>query len=206
MKEYEELENTEEFVNQIERVFETVVKGTVSSDAHFNRLVLISTVGCLCTPDLNDLLKEKINELYKRSYVSLYNVEWYVALDEVENECCFNLIENISNKYVPLKLYLDFDESNLYKYDETLNEIVPEFFYGIVDFNKFIQLINDKLGYYVGIFDCENYSNKVKCFNDYLNYIIKESSDSNKKSIDLIVLADFNKNKDNDKIKSYIKK
>lgn len=56
------------------------------------------------------------------------------------------------------------------------------------------------------MFDFEYFSNKISLFDDYLNCIIEEASDSNKKSIDLIVLADFNKNKDNDKTKSYIKK
>ena len=56
------------------------------------------------------------------------------------------------------------------------------------------------------VYDFILFSNKISWFDDYLNCIIEEASDSNKKSIDLIVLADFNKNKDNDKTKSYIKK
>lgn len=185
LKEYEQLENTEEFVKQIETMIENVTIELVNNGVKFNKIELISEVGCLCTPLLKNLLSKKNNEMGNS-----LNGSWYETLFSVVRENEIDLKSNISSKYVPLVFKLKTDRiGNLDKQlidagcnaTEYFSNNIPDKIYGIVDFDKFVVLMMS-LGYDFNISNesCElgglkSVNSKLSYFDNYLAMIMRTS-------------------------------
>lgn len=131
------------------------------------------------------------------------NGDWYETIPVVENYDNLKIKNNILDKYVPIifswnigdpiREYKKFDPiifSQRNNNSELLSDAIPKKIVGIVDFNKFIHIIKDELGYDM-FMKCGNEKCEISNFYDYLEQIINSSYSL--KYVSLFLNADFNK-------------
>ena len=212
LEEYAKLENTEDFIKQIESAFENITMEAIKNDISFDKISMKTEVGCLCTP----IFKEKLF-MRMKYFNNFINGDWYEAISIVENYDNLFAKDNISNKYVPIVFSWTigdfYNENNrqdimMYglknKYCDLFDNKVPEKIVGIVDFDKFLYSMKSVLGYNISMVCCGKENVKITDFDDYLNQIIKSSYSMNYAGLFLDV--NFKKNNKIEKTKTYIKK
>lgn len=207
LEEYEKIENTDEFIKQVESTFEIITMEAIENDISFDKISMKTEVGCLCTP----LFKEKIF-LRMKNNINFINGNWYEAIPIVENSDNLFAKDNISNKYIPIIFSWTFggfhEDNNCHdvinyelknKYCELFDNKVPEKLVGIVDFNKFLYSMKDCLGYDICMNYCGKENVQITNFEDYLDKII--SSSYSMSYTGLFLNADFKKNNKIEKAK-----
>ena len=200
LEEYEKIENTDEFIKQVESTFEIITMEAIKNDISFDKISMKTEVGCLCTP----LFKEKIF-LRMKNNINFINGNWYEAIPTVENSDNLYAKDNISNRYVPIMFSWtlgNFHKNNnrhdvmIYglknNYSEFFDNKISKKIVGIVDFNKFLYNIKDVLGYDIFMDCCGKENVQITNFEDYLNKIINSSYSVNYAG--LFLNADFKKN------------
>lgn len=207
LEEYKKLENTDDFVKQIESAFEIITTESIKRGISFDKISMKTEVGCLCTP----IFKEKLFMRLKY-FKDFINGNWYEAIPVVENYDSLKVNDNVSGKYVPIvfswtlgdienenKRYNAIMFGKQTSYYELLNNKVPKKIFGIVDFDKFVYSMKKILGYNISMISCGKENVEISNFNDYLEQIINSSYSINYAG--LLLSADFKSKENNEKFK-----
>lgn len=200
LNDYKEIENTYDFIRQIESTLESIVRESVNNNISFDKISMKTEVGCLCTP----IFKEKLF-MRMKYFNSFINGDWYEAISDVEKYDNLKACDNICNKYVPIVFRWkigDYDLSskldeikyrNMSNYYELYDSNIPRKLVGIVDLDEFIYMVKNVLGYDLSMICSDNETIEIFTFIHYLDQIIKCSY--SEKSTGVILSANFEKNK-----------
>ena len=145
--EYATMENTSEIVRQCEELMKEAVVLFGKNNIPYDIIGLVSYAGFLCTPELIELLKNKLEESTNGNELANFN---QIALN--------NIGTNISLKYVPVEFNISPYDSGIFTRNKDLlclrrylgQDYVPKVkeitdiqnlfekrIFGIVDFEKF---------------------------------------------------------------------
>lgn len=201
LNDYKKIENTKEFIKQIEFILEKIVRESVNNNISFDKISMKTEVGCLCTP----IFKERLF-MRMKYFNSFINGDWYETISDVEKYDNLKACDNICNKYVPIvfRWKIGNYDNNISKLDEIkfrnnsdyyelFDSNIPQKIVGIVDFDKFIYIVKSVLGYDISMISSDNENIEIFNFNHYLEQIINCSY--LEKSTGVILSANFEKNK-----------
>ena len=190
--EYATMENTSEIVRQCEELMKEAVVLFGKNNIPYDIIGLVSYAGLLCTPELVELLKNKleestnINELADLNQIALNNIGTNISLKYVPVE--FNIspyesgIFTHNKDLLSLRLYLGQDYAPKVKEITDIQNLFEKRIFGIVDFEKFRAEIRS-LDYEFGVWNV----GVIKDYgNDYAKALKKGLLDTS-----LGIMADF---------------
>lgn len=160
--EYATMENTSEIVRQCEDLMKEAVVLFGKNNIPYDIIGLISYAGFLCTPELVELLKNKLeestngNELADLNQIVLNNIGTNISLKYVPVE--FNIspydsgIFTHNKDFLSLNLYLSQDYIPKVKEITDIRNLFEKRILGIVNFEKFRTEIRG-LDYEFGVWD-----------------------------------------------------
>lgn len=189
--EYEAMENTEEFVVLCENLIKEAVVLLGRNNIPYDIIVPTSYAGLLCTPELVELLKNKLeksneDELVNFNQIILNNVGTNVSLKYVPVEFSISPYEigifKRNKDLLCLKYYLGQDYVPKVKEITDIQNLFEKRIFGIVDFEKFRTEIRN-LDYEFGVWN----AGVIKDYgNDYTKALKKGLLDTS-----LGIMADF---------------
>lgn len=190
--EYATMENTSEIVRQCEDLMKEAVILFGKNNIPYDIIKLTSFAGFLCTPELVELLKNKLeestngNELANFNQIALNNIDTNISLKYVPVEfsiCPYESGIFTHNKdFLSLNLYLGQDYMPKVKEITDIQNLFEKKIFGIVDFEKFRTEIRS-LDYEFGVWN----DGVIKDYgNDYVKALKKGLLDTS-----LEIMADF---------------
>ncbi len=190
--EYAAMENTDEFVVLCENLIKEAMVLFGKNNIPYDIIGLVSYAGLLCTPELIELLKNKLeestngNELANLNQIALNNIGTNISLKYVPVE--FNIspyesgIFTHNKDFLSLNLYLGQDYIPKVKEITDIQNLFEKKIFGIVDFEKFRTEIRS-LDYEFGVWN----DGVIKDYgNDYVKALKKGLLDTS-----LGIMADF---------------
>lgn len=190
--EYATMENTSEIVRQCEELMKEAVVLFGKNNIPYDIIGLVSYAGLLCTPELVELLKNKleestnINELADLNQIALNNIGTNISLKYVPVEFSISPYEigifKRNKDLLCLKYYLGQDYVPKVKEITDIQNLFEKRIFGIVDFEKFRTEIRS-LDYEFGVWN----DGVIKDYgNDYAKALKKGLLDTS-----LGIMADF---------------
>ena len=190
--EYAAMENTDEFVVLCENLIKEAMVLFGKNNIPYDIIGLVSYAGLLCTPELIELLKNKLeestngNELANLNQIALNNIGTNISLKYVPVE--FNIspyesgIFTHNKDFLSLNLYLGQDYIPKVKEITDIQNLFEKKIFGIVDFEKFRTEIRS-LDYEFGVWN----DGVIKDYgNDYVKALKKGLLDTS-----LGIMEDF---------------
>lgn len=189
--EYAAMENTSEIVRQCEELIKEAVVLLGRNNIPYDIIVPTSYAGLLCTPELVELLKNKLeesngDELVNFNQIILNNIGTNVSLKYVPVEFSISLYEigifKRNKDLLCLRYYLGQDYVPKVKEITDIQNLFEKRIFGIVDFEKFRTEIRN-LDYEFGVWN----GAVIKDYgNDYAKALKKGLLDTS-----LGIMADF---------------
>lgn len=189
--EYAAMENTSEIVRQCEELMKEAVVLFGKNNIPYDIIVPTSYAGLLCTPELVELLKNKLeksneDELVNFNQIALNNIGTNISLKYVPVEFSISSYDSgifTRNKdLLCLRLYLGQDYVPKVKEITDIQNLFEKRIFGIVDFEKFRAEIRS-LDYEFGVWN----AGVIKDYgNDYAKALKKGLLDTS-----LGIMADF---------------